>query len=251
MLKYGDNNIGKVYFGSNPIRKAYYGSDLVFQKGSSPTPPTPPPYTPVDYIETDGVAYIDTGIKGNIPMSVELYMTPVIPASGNDYVMGCRKDSGDTRFFPLLITSSGIAGCAYGSSTWNSSTNGVNCSTSATNKTPMYVRCSFNARAQYFGIKQAGASSYTTRTHTNTASISTDMNMFVFAGNFYGNEMSPAEAGTRLYHLKIWGAADYSTDLLFDGIACIYNGEYGLWDNVTNSFFGNANSSGAFTGPNV
>ena len=40
MLKYGSNNIGKVYLGSNSIGKAYYGSDLVFQKGSSPAPIT-------------------------------------------------------------------------------------------------------------------------------------------------------------------------------------------------------------------
>ena len=245
MLKYGDNNIGKVYLGSNSIGKAYYGSNLVFQKGSGPTPP---PYTPVDYIETDGVAYINTGIKGNVQRSVELYMTPVIPASGNDYVMGCRKDSGDTRFIPLLIHSAGYAGCAYGSSIYNGTQNSVNCSTSATNKTPMYVRCSFNVGALYFGVKQAGESSYTTRTHTNSASISTDMNMFVLACNFY-DAVSPAEAGTRLYHLKIWGAGDYTTNLLFDGIACIYNGEYGLWDKVSNSFFGNAAESGAFFGP--
>ena len=43
MLKYGENNIGRVVFGSNEIGKAYFGSNLVFSKGSGPTPPSPMP----------------------------------------------------------------------------------------------------------------------------------------------------------------------------------------------------------------
>ena len=87
----GTTKIGKMYLGSTEIAKAYLGTDLVFQKGG-----TPPLYTEVDYIETDGVAYIDTGIAGTTPKSVEINVTPVLPSSGNTYILCLRKDSGNT-----------------------------------------------------------------------------------------------------------------------------------------------------------
>lgn len=41
MLKFGTNNIGKLYLGSNEIGKAYLGSNLVYEAGGAPTPPAP------------------------------------------------------------------------------------------------------------------------------------------------------------------------------------------------------------------
>ena len=43
--------------------------------GGGPTPPLP--YTPVEYIETDGVAYIDTGITGVPSKSAEIKVLPI------------------------------------------------------------------------------------------------------------------------------------------------------------------------------
>ena len=62
MIKLGSNNIGKIYLGSNSIGKAYLGSNLVFQKGSSPTPPSPPSliYSISSSITTQNY---DTGVK--------------------------------------------------------------------------------------------------------------------------------------------------------------------------------------------
>lgn len=250
MIKLGSNNIGKIFLGSNPIGKAYLGSNLVFKSGSSPTPPGPTPsYTLVDYIETDGVAYIDSGVPGNTPRSVELNVTPVLPASGNSYIMGSRKDSGSTRLTFLLVNVNGHGGFALGSQVYNGTDNSVDCSASANNKTMMLVRCSISKGYQAFGIKQSGESSYTTVTYALAVEMTTNpYSIGIFANNNYGN-FSVSAAGTRIKHAKIWGSAGYTGDLLFDGVACLYNGEYGLWDNVTNSFFGNAAGSGAFSGP--
>ena len=53
----------------------------------------------------------------------------------------------------------------------------------------------------------------------------------------------------KLYVERKWPKATYTIGRLYiDGIPCQYNGEYGIWDRVTNSFFGNAAGSGAFTG---
>ena len=212
---------------------------------------TPLPYTEVDYIETDGTAYIDTGIAGNTPKSAELNIVPVIPASGNGYIMGCRKDSGDTRLVFLLVRYTGFAGYAYMGNIFNNgSVDSINCSDSANNKTMMTVRCSFTSGSQYFGIKQSGESSYTTR-HTTVSGTLTEntRNIIVFGMLGGSGSVSTATAGTRIQHIKIWDNAEYLGNLVFDGVACQYNGEYGLWDKVTDTFFGNAAGGGAFSGP--
>lgn len=246
MIKLGTNNIGKIYLGSNSIGKAYLGSNLVFQKGGGPSPTRP---TFVDYIETDGVAYIDSGVPGITPRSVELNVTPVLPASGNSYIMGSRKDSGDTRITFLLVNANGYAGFAFGSTIWNGTDNAINCSASANNKTMMLVRSSISTATKILGVKQSGESSYTTKSYNVSGSLTSNTySIGIFANNNYGS-FSVAAAGTRIEHVKIWDNLGYDGNLLFDGYACLYNGEYGLWDNVTNSFFGNAAESGAFSGP--
>ena len=237
----GTTKIGKMFLGNTEIAKAYLGSDLVFQKGGSPTP------VQVDYIETDGVAYIDTLIAGDTPLSFELNVVPVIPASGNNYIMGARKDSGDTRVIPLLVNTNGYAGYAYAGQIYNGTNTGINCEASAQNQTMMLVRCSFSSKNQYFGTKQAGESSYTTKHTTVTGTISSNYSIVVFGNHNLGNIVH-CLSGVRIEHVKIWSGIEY-TGLIFDGTACLYNGEYGLWDNVSNTFFGNAADSGAFSGP--
>ena len=64
MIKLGSNSIGKIYFGSNSIGKAYLGSNLVFQKGSSPTPPGPTPVLTMLYENSEAItSWTDTGVK--------------------------------------------------------------------------------------------------------------------------------------------------------------------------------------------
>lgn len=75
MIKLGSNSIGKIYLGSNSIGKAYLGSNIVFQKGSSPTPPTPPSrlpdgYTELTYVGTDSDAFINTGVSGSTSLEI-------------------------------------------------------------------------------------------------------------------------------------------------------------------------------------
>lgn len=210
------------------------------------TPPTPLPYTPVDYIETDGTAYINTGIKGNAPRSMKLNLLPVAPASGNSYVFACRKDSGNTRFSFLIITSDKKAGMAYGQGVFTSD---IDVSASCDNGTFMIVQSILAAADQKIYVKQNGESSYTSKSHTQSGTITTATDIVLFGLNNYGT-VSACEAGTRVKTCKIYSDKTWTT-LLFDGEACYYNGEYGLWDHVTDTFKGNAAGSGAFTGPSI
>lgn len=57
MIKYGTNNIGKIYFGSNPIGKAYFGSNLVYSSGPGPVLPYD---ARVEYIGFTGTQYVNT-----------------------------------------------------------------------------------------------------------------------------------------------------------------------------------------------
>lgn len=218
----------------------------MFAAGGSPTPPTPTP-TFVDYIETDGTAYIDTGILGNIPKSFEISLKPVLPSSGNTYILATRKDSGNTRFFPLLFNANGCAGYAYAGNIYNSSSSGIDCSSYIQSNTTIIVRVSLTNGSQYFGVKPSGGT-YTTRHNTLSSSINTERSLFLFGFNAYDGSVSVCESGTQINYVKIFGNADY-TGLVFDGSACVHNGEFGMWDSISDSFFGNAAGSGAFSGP--
>ena len=215
--------------------------------GGSPTPPAPAEPVAVDYIETDGTAYINTGVKGNAPMSVKLHdLVPVAPASGNTYVCGCRKDSGNTRLMFCIISSDKKAGPGYLGSVYSTD---IDVSASVNNHTPMTVQCKMKSGSQTFYVKQAGQSSYTSKTHSTSGANTTNTDIYVFAVNWYGTA-SVSEAGTRIRVAQIYSDDSFGT-LVFDGYACYYDGKYGLWDRVSDTFFGNAAESGAFTGPSI
>lgn len=247
MIKLGSNSIGKIYFGSNSIGKAYYGSDLVFQKGGSPLP-----YTSVSYIQTDGTAYIDTGINGNYPKSVEMKIVPVAP-SDTMALLGSKSSSNN---YPFVIA--GQWGSSVGSysnylyySYGTITTEGLPIASSITNQTPVIIRSSLGPPTTKFAIKQDGDSSFTEITFATTRQVNSNLNMFLFARNEDGVAGALAASGTKLNYCKIYGDLDLGGTLLFDGVPAYYNGEYGLWDKVSNAFFGNVASSGAFTGPQI
>lgn len=65
MLKTGSDSIGGMFIGSDAIAKAYLGSDLVFDASGGSVAPTLPYDTEIEYIQTSGTQYIDTGIIQN------------------------------------------------------------------------------------------------------------------------------------------------------------------------------------------
>lgn len=207
------------------------------------TPPAPLPYTPVEYIETDGTAYIDTGIKGNIPRSFEMRVTPM-PVSSEYYFAGARV-SASLRMMALLFSADKKAGFAFNGYAYNP----TSIATSVDNRSPMDVKVHIRTGSQQIGIKQAGQSAYTNYSQTRSLTLTTGLNIFLFTANNNGSPLTSC-AGVRLHSVKIYVDSTY-TNLAFDGQPCLYNGEYGLWDKKTNTFFGNAAGSGAFTGPSI
>ena len=237
MIKLGNDNIGKIYLGNNVIGKAYLGNNLIYQEGGH----GPLPYTPVTYIETDGAAYINTGIKGNSPRSFKMRILPM-NAYNDTLIIGTRV-SASVRMIPLELFTSKKAGFAYNSGAYNP----LDITASVNNRTPMEVMVHLRNGSQQIGIKQQGESDYTTYSRTVTGDCTTGLNIFLFGVN-NGGAPSAICTGTRIYSLKIYSDSTY-TNCVWDGRPCLYNGAYGMWDRISNTFFGNANNTGAFSGP--
>lgn len=221
----------------------YLGETLVLEQGN------PLPYTPVAYIQTDGTAYINTGIKGNAPGSAEIKMTPV--SAGNFcYHLGCR--AGTARFAPF--TQWNASGQSYDNNlaiSYNSSdSQGLSISSSLTNHTPLLAKTILKSGLQKLSASQNNGTSWVDFSEANAASATTSLNMFLGACNNDGSANRIAPSGTRYHYVKIYSDDSFTT-LVFDGVPCKYNNEYGLWDKVSNTFFGNAAGSGAFSGPNA
>ena len=58
----GSNKIAKMYLGDTAIAKAYLGDDLVFDSSGGSLTPTLPYDAEIEYLQTTGTQYIDTGI---------------------------------------------------------------------------------------------------------------------------------------------------------------------------------------------
>lgn len=201
------------------------------------------PYTPLTYIQTDGTAYIDTGIESTSPKSCELKV--LIPSATNCAFLGkgqINTSSQNTGMFvPLAIyNSTAVFGYRF-----RYSSGAPSVSDSITNQTPFIARTRLKTGNQWIGVKQDGEESWTSLSKTQGNAPISPANMYLFRTNYTTPWQCPS--GSRVYYCRIYGDYDLTT-LVFDGIPCIYNGEYGLWDKVTNTFFGNAAGSGAFSG---
>ena len=236
----GTTKIGKMFLGSVEIAKAYLGTALVFQKGGNL------PYTPVEYIETDGTAYIDTGIKGNDPRSCELKYMPGSVGTSLQCILGCETTSEDTNLYVLAYISSSSR-IGFGHRYFY-----TDASLSITAGVFFEARTKMKNSSQQISIKRDGDSNFTSLSKTQSSTLTTGANMFIFAGHNPSTDAAvhKCPSGSRLYYCKIYSDNSFTT-LVFDGIPCYYNGEFGLWDRVSDSFKGNANSTGAFTGPSI
>lgn len=202
---------------------------------------TPLPYTPVEYIATDGTAYINTGIKAGSPVAISVDMKVTFVANGGK-MMGARD--GARRVIPVALSSTGVLSLGF-----YDFYNVIDVSSSVTNKTPICIKCSMQEDSQVMQVKLDGESSYTTYTKADGATINSTLNQYLFAHNYSGGKENVAN-GTKLFYCKIYSDTTY-TNLVFDAVPCYYNGVYGLWDKVSDTFFGNAAGSGAFTGPSI
>lgn len=241
----GNSEIGKTYLGNTEIAKAYLGNSLVFQNGGSPAPPLP--YTPVEYIVTDGNCYITTGKVATPPKSSEIKVK-MGSNTACGLLSGWMAASGsNSKLFALArYNVNKVATFSYYTS-YGSLDGMPSVAYSIDNDLPFIIKTDIKKGTQHISVKQEDSDSWTTVSKSNNNSVSSTYGLVIFAAYMDGQYSTLAPAGTRLYYCKIYNDETYTT-LIFDGVPCLYNGEYGLWDKVSDSFKGNS-GSGTFSGP--
>ena len=182
----------------------------------------PEGYKEVEYIQSDGQAYIKSKYKPNSNTRV-VSKFQFTSLSGYQYVYCARSSSSGSDRFGLLYHESGYFRSDYGATNVNF---------------PTSIDCS----AVYEADQNKNVCKVGNNTVTNTAStFQSALEMHLFAGNTGGEMSEPAK-------LKGWyfqisdnngSARDY--------VACINpNEEVGMYDLITAEFYGNA-GSGKFT----
>lgn len=188
--------------------------------------------TPVflDWLKSDGLAYIDTGHK-----LITIYDKVLIEggaAEVNDnIVIGGVRWSGNSggqaqiyfnqyekNIIPVALTD------ASQSSRFNYKANSV------------YIADFYNKIYTLDGVTYAHGTSLSTGSEIGYS-------LYLFALNNVG------QIAVRHNSIKIRRCEIYRNDVMIHNyLPCYYLGEYGMWDNVENRFVGNSSNQGAFIG---
>ncbi len=199
----------------------------------------------VDYVETDGKQFIDTGITGKAATTAEFKETSMQKASNvEECFLGSYGGSSDavSRFYVWYHAWGATAGIGYGEY-WRPKNNDPN--TVAENSsdpdvyklpknTTTHARVSFAVGAQTFtAIDDATGTQTLYSSRTLSDNVDTGRNLYLFAknDNNAGTPVSPA--ASRFYFLKIWqGDSDGSNMRLVRNYRPVKlsNGLVVLWD---------------------
>ncbi len=219
----------------------WYVGDQVYhtsicENGSSVTPPTPPEkygyhftgwettYIPVEYIESDGAQYIDTGYRfgGNTKVIFKANWT-VLPK----YLFGANSGGGEQ----LLQYNSGyLMGRSYSFSP-----------TIKTN-TDTFVEMQMYQRDSFVTINN-------TRVFSTTSEASNTKSIYLFAvvNSAAANDNTAVGLKMKIYYFKLYKEGvlvrDFVPALDHNNVPCMY-------DNVTRQFFYNG-GTGEFTAGSI
>lgn len=180
-----------------------------------------------DYLQNDGNAYIDCEMLGRYNYKIHTKFSVVSAISNSNYVQtfGCYTAPQSQNFLTLLVN---VQSTGTGNTRWF-------------NRTYSKAFTSLNEVVEVWFDKN-GMRGDINFDYTETplpSILTTSANLNIFRAN--GSSSKGIE---RFYLLQIY---DEENNLIRNFVPCEYKGEYGMWDKVNNKFYGNANSSGAFT----
>lgn len=188
----------------------------------------PNAYKQVEYIESTGTQYIDTGFKPNQDTRIICELGGA-PRTTEQHLFGARTSTGSSDRFLFLAAGNSES---YRSDYYD---NNVSISTSF----------DFSSRFTVDKNKNQTFLNGTLAATNNSGNFSTAYNVFLLASNTSGTP-SIAKSGARLYSAKIY---DNGT-LVRDFIPCqTTSGEIGLWDDANSVFYGNAGTGTFVAGP--
>ena len=207
------------------------------------------PVNYVDYVETDGKVFFDTGIIGRSGTIAEFKETNLMSKDGEQCFLGCYGGSSNPRCYFWYHAWGYTLGIAYGSY-WRPKKNDPFSDASSSSDPNVYklekgdtthARVSFQVGAQTFETidDATGAKTlYSSKTLSDT--VNTGRNLYLFAknDNNAGIPVQPAES--RFYFLKIWqGDANGSNMRLvrYFRPVKLTNGHVVLWDSVEKKMY--------------
>ena len=254
MIKKNNQTIDKIYKGTTEIAKIYKGSTLVYENyrdiiatgndiinitkakanslnylkafGKCEQIGLPVGYQQVEYIESTGTQYIDTGINTNTTTS--RYETKINPSlvSGTIGIFGTRDYSSAT---PSSMNVFIIDGAFRLDWLNGSNTTGV--------------RISSNTEYAISITRGLATINNVNYKSGDTTSIDGSYTFYIGSFNNVGSVYSKGFSG-KIYYSKLYN----NNILVFDGVPCYRksDNEIGMYDLVSNTFFTNA-GTGTFT----
>lgn len=205
-------------------------------------------YTLVEYIESTGTQYIDTGIIASDSSSVEI---DILPTSENTWLFGTYSYSSYSKknlYFSAKIESSGTVGFY-----WSSTVKSIN--KELKNNRSLI---SLYIKSHATGIRDYTEVNYRINEITSTAKISLSSSLTGSLEDFpticilsLPGKVLPTSG--KLYSCKItrfWWTDLYTEQR--DYIPCINpSGEVGLFDTVEKKFYGNSGTGKFIPGPRI
>ena len=262
MIKKNNKTVGFIYKNNQNIDKVYKGTDLVFEQGytreQTGVPPItttyqaigknlkdykiygnsiqgklPDTYQQVEYIESTGTQYIDTGITPDTTLEFDTTFNTSNNFSQETIRYGCifgsrissaKADVQLTTYSEFGYKGTIRCGNNYGDNAWLSNNVKIN----AKLKNNMYYVDNTEIRS-------------------TTIEASNDYNIYIFALNQSGTAIQHGKL--KLHTFKLW-----KNDVLVrDFIPCYRksDNEIGMYDLVTNTFFTNAGTGVFLKGSNA
>lgn len=180
-------------------------------------------YTRLEYIESTGTQYIDTGFKPNQNTRIETKI--VCPVNGtNNWVFGARKSTTANKFC-FVANANGYYQSQFGSENYNLST--------SYNRTGAFIIDKNKTKVIFDGSE--------IKTHTSST-FTAPVNLVLFGSNTNG---TIAYGSIKMYYCKIYDnetlIRDYIPALRSDGVA-------GFYDVVNNTFTASSGSNNFIAG---
>lgn len=226
-------------------RRIFYPVPAIPAEGNTGAVTEESALSPVDayleYVETDGTQYIDTGVIGKDGTAAEFIEASLCAKSSDaECFLGSRGSSTDSRFFLWYHRNNYALGLGYAGEFWTPSLKDPTAKVSdwnpATNPDAYalpngktnHARVLFSAGAQRVCVVDDTTGSWTTvADRTVSGNMDTMQNLYVFA---YNNNGTPTDfAKSRLYWLKIKQNGVHVRK--FQPVR-LKNGLVGLWDFV-------------------
>ena len=210
-------------------------------------PEIPADATRLEYIESSGSQWIDSGVRGETGLKFRADLAWDTSHTGSNanadwMLVGARKNtSSDTRIIPVYIEQTVCFGYGKFARTTAAYTLGVR----------HEIVADFTDPSASTFLYRDGTSINTykdSRTPSTGSTIDTERNLYIFAANWGGSANYFAKA--KLYGLKIQrkNATTGELELVRNFVPCSTNGVGCLYDTVEGRYYGNSGSGSFATG---